>query len=130
DPAAWIREQLAAKALVMGFGHRVYKNGDSRTPILRDLCIKAGQKTGETEWAEIGQTLEKIMWDEKKLPANADWYAAPLFRLLGIPADQNTPLFACSRVVGWCAHVIEQHDANRLIRPRSLYTGPERRSPA
>ena len=127
DPAEWARKKLAAREKVMGFGHRVYKKGDSRTPILRELCRRAGERTGQTEWVGVGEVLEKTIMDAKRLPANADLYAAPLFRMLNIPSDTNTALFACSRVVGWAAHVVEQHDANRLIRPRSLYTGPERR---
>ena len=127
DPAAWAKQKLAAREKVMGFGHRVYKKGDSRTPILRELCRRAGERTGQTEWVGVGEVLEKTIMDAKGLPANADLYAAPLFRMLNIPSDTNTALFACSRVVGWSAHVVEQHDANRLIRPRSLYTGPERR---
>ncbi len=127
DPEAWLRDALAKKQKIMGFGHRVYKKGDSRTPILRDMCRETGERTGETHWVETGEVLERVMKETKGLPANADLYAAPLFKLLGVPSDLNTPLFACSRVVGWCAHVIEQQSANRLIRPRSRYTGPERR---
>lgn len=128
DPEAWLKDKLANHEKVMGFGHRVYKKGDSRTPILREMCRTAGERTGETHWVETGEKLEKAMAETKGLPANADLYAAPLFKLLGVPSDLNTPLFACSRVVGWCAHVIEQQANNRLIRPRSRYTGPERRS--
>lgn len=112
----------------MGFGHRVYKKGDSRVPILRGMTRIAGKQTGEPQWVEIGEALEAAMMKEKGIPANADLYAAPLFHLLKIPTDLNTPLFACSRVIGWAAHVIEQQDKNRLIRPRSRYTGPGRRS--
>ena len=127
DPEAWLRDALARKEKIMGFGHRVYKKGDSRTPILREMCREAGERTGETHWVETGVILERVMQETKGLPANADLYAAPLFKLLGIPSDLNTPLFACSRVLGWCAHVLEQQANNRLIRPRSRYTGPERR---
>ncbi len=124
----WIKGKLERKELIMGFGHRVYKKGDSRVPILRDMCREAGKATGETQWVEIGEALEAAMMRLKNIPANADLYAAPLFHLLDIRSDLNTPLFACSRVIGWAAHVTEQQDKNRLIRPRSRYTGPGRRS--
>ena len=124
----WLKGKLQRKELIMGFGHRVYKKGDSRVPILRGMTRIAGKQTGETQWVEIGEALEAAMMKEKGIPANADLYAAPLFHLLKIPTDLNTPLFACSRVIGWAAHVIEQQDKNRLIRPRSRYTGPARRS--
>ena len=91
--------------------------------IARDL----GKRTGKENWVPICETLEQVMEREKQLCANVDLYAAPVFWLLGFPPELNTPLFAASRVAGWCAHVIEQHDNNRLIRPRSLYVGPELR---
>jgi citrate synthase len=128
DPAAWVKDKLAKRQKIMGFGHRVYKKGDSRTTVLREMLREAGERAGEPHWYETGRVLERVVMEEKGLPGNADLYAAPLFRLLGIPSDLNTPLFAGSRVVGWCAHVIEQLDNNRLIRPRGRYVGPERRA--
>ena len=125
---AWIKEQLARKEKVMGFGHRVYKSGDSRVPVMRELARDLGRRTGHETWVDVCQRLEEVMQREKGLIANVDLYAAPVLYMLGIPWQLNTPVFACSRVAGWCAHVIEQHDHNRLIRPRSLYTGPTRRS--
>ena len=120
----WVKEHLAKKAKIMGFGHRVYKHGDSRSKVLHKLCDEIGQRLGQTHWVKIGEALEKTMEKEKGLFSNADLYAAPVFFMLGIPSDLNTPIFACSRASGWCAHVIEQHDKNRLIRPRGIYTGP------
>jgi citrate synthase len=111
----------------MGFGHRVYKAGDSRVPIMRDIARDLGEKLGKEPWVEICETLEKAMEREKSLCANVDLYAAPVFTMLKFPPELNTPVFAVSRIAGWCAHVIEQHDHNRLIRPRSLYTGPAKR---
>ncbi len=120
---AWVKERLDRKEKIMGFGHRVYKTGDSRVPVLRELTRDIGQRLGQTQWVAIGEALDRVMEREKQLYANADLYAAPVFYMMGIPADLNTPLFACSRASGWSAHVIEQHDNNRLIRPRGRYVG-------
>jgi citrate synthase len=124
---SWVTERLARKEKIMGFGHRVYKKGDSRVPMMRELAGRLGQRFGQEHWVPICERLEAVMEREKKLCANVDLYAAPVFYLLGLPSDLNTPLFACSRISGWCAHIIEQHEHNRLIRPRSLYTGPPAR---
>jgi citrate synthase len=125
---AWLMKKLAAKGKIMGFGHRVYKKGDSRVPIMRELGRDLGQRTGKEQWIPICEKLEEVMGREKHLCANVDLYAAPVFTMLKFPPELNTPIFAASRVAGWCAHVVEQHDHNRLIRPRSLYTGPELRA--
>jgi citrate synthase len=111
----------------MGFGHRVYKKGDSRVPIMREIGRDLGKRTGNEQWIPICETLEEVMEREKHLCANVDLYAAPVFTMFGFPPELNTPLFAAARVSGWCAHVVEQHDHNRLIRPISLYVGPEMR---
>ncbi len=120
----WLKEQLAKKAKIMGFGHRVYKSGDSRVPIMREIGRDLGKRTGKEQWVPICENLERTMEREKQLCANVDLYAAPVFTMMDFPPELNTPIFAVSRVAGWCAHVVEQHDHNRLIRPRSLYTGP------
>src|ERR1700731_1794944 len=119
----WLKQKLAAKAKIMGFGHRVYKKGDSRVPIMREIARDLGKRTGKENWVPICEKLEEVMDREKSLCANVDLYAAPVFWMLGFAPELNTPLFAASRVAGWCAPVVEQHDNNRLIRPRSLYTG-------
>src|SRR5437868_158635 len=124
---AWVKEQLAKKAKIMGFGHRVYKTGDSRVPIMREIGRDLGHRTGKEQWVPICEELERVMEREKQLYCNVDLYAAPVLTMLGFASELNTPIFAASRVAGWCAHVVEQHDHNRLIRPRSLYTGPEDR---
>ena len=124
---SWLKGRLAKKAKIMGFGHRVYKKGDSRVPIMREIGRDLGKRTGKEQWIPICEKLEETMEREKQLCANVDLYAAPVFTMLGFPPELNTPLFAASRVAGWCAHVVEQHDHNRLIRPRSLYTGPQPR---
>ena len=123
----WLKEQLAKKAKIMGFGHRVYKKGDSRVPVMREIGRDLGKRTGKEQWIPICEKLEQTMEREKQLCANVDLYAAPVFTMMNFPPELNTPIFAASRVAGWCAHVVEQHDHNRLIRPRSLYTGPQLR---
>jgi 2-methylcitrate synthase/citrate synthase II len=123
----WLMDRLAKKAKIMGFGHRVYKTGDSRVPIMREIGRDLGKRTGKEEWVPICEELERVMEREKQLYCNVDLYAAPVLTMLGFNFALNTPIFAASRVAGWCAHVVEQHDHNRLIRPRSLYTGAEDR---
>src|SRR3982075_1747991 len=123
----WMMDALAQKKKIMGFGHRVYKAGDSRVPIMREIARDLGKRLGKEQWVPICENLEKSMEREKQLCANVDLYAAPVFTMLKFPPGLNTPIFAVSRVAGWCSHVVEQHDHNRLIRPRSLYTGPELR---
>ena len=124
---AWLKKKLETKEKIMGFGHRVYKKGDSRVPAMREIGRDLGKRTGKEQLIPICEKLEEVMEREKHLYANVDLYAAPVFWMLGFPPALNTPLFAASRVAGWCAHVVEQHDNNRLIRPRSLYTGPPAR---
>ncbi len=123
----WMMEALAEKKKIMGFGHRVYKKGDSRVPIMREIARDLGKRVGKEQWVPICEKLEATMEREKHLCANVDLYAAPVFTMLNFDPALNTPIFAASRVAGWCAHVIEQQDNNRLIRPRSLYTGPAQR---
>ena len=124
---AWLKAKLDKKAKIMGFGHRVYRKGDSRVPVMREIARDLGKRLGREQWVPICEKLEEVMEREKGLYANVDLYAAPVFSLLGFAPELNTPVFAASRVAGWCAHVVEQHDNNRLIRPLSLYVGPEPR---
>jgi citrate synthase len=123
----WMMEALAQKKKIMGFGLRVYKKGDSRVPIMREIARDLGERVGKEQWVPICENLEATMEREKHLCANVDLYAAPVFTMLNFDPALNTPIFAASRVAGWCAHVVEQQDNNRLIRPRSLYTGPAQR---
>jgi 2-methylcitrate synthase/citrate synthase II len=123
----WLKKKLDTKEKIMGFGHRVYKKGDSRVPVMREIGRELGKRTGKEQWIPICEKLEEVMEREKHLCANVDLYAAPVLWMLGFPPELNTPIFAASRVAGWCAHVTEQHDNNRLIRPRSLYIGPKMR---
>lgn len=124
---AWIRDALARKQRVMGFGHRVYKDGDPRAVYLKALCGKLAAETGHQDMEQTAEVIERIVRAEKKLPPNLDWPSARLYHYMGLPVDLYTPLFVVSRVVGWSAHVIEQLDNNRLIRPRARYTGPSLR---
>lgn len=125
---AWVRSALAEKRRIMGFGHRIYKDGDPRATILRGYCQKLAEVTGTMGMEDIADTIEAIVRVEKKLPPNLDWPTARLYHYLGLDVDLYTPLFVASRVSGWCAHVIEQSENNRLIRPRSRYKGEPNRT--
>ncbi|MEO0631706.1 MAG: citrate/2-methylcitrate synthase [Planctomycetota bacterium] len=122
----WMHDAFEKKKKLMGFGHRVYKNGDHRAPILHDLGRKvAEQKGGEfIKLFETAEAVQKIMLDEKNIHPNVDYPCGMTYYTLGIPVPQYTPIFVASRVTGWAAHVMEQHANNRLIRPVSNYTGP------
>ncbi len=122
---AWIRSALARKEKVMGFGHRVYKHGDVRAKVLKEYAIQAAQRANTTQWEAAAEIIEKVLGDEKNLFPNLDWPAGRLYHALGLEVPLYTPFFVASRVTGWAAHVIEQSENNRLIRPRGRYTGPE-----
>jgi citrate synthase len=120
---AWIRDALVRKEKIMGFGHRVYKNGDPRAKHLMKLSQEMGRLKGEPQWYEMSRVIDEVVQKEKKLLPNVDFYSASTYHYLGIPTDLFTPVFACSRVTGWTAHVMEQLAHNRLIRPRAEYLG-------
>jgi citrate synthase len=120
----WIREALAAKMKIMGFGHRVYKDGDPRAIYLKKLTAAVAAETGHNDMEQMADIIETIVWNEKRIPPNVDWPCARLYHYFGLPPDLYTPLFVVARVVGWSAHVIEQLDNNRIMRPRSIYKGP------
>jgi citrate synthase len=127
DPAKaepYVRDLLKRGQKVMGFGHRVYKTEDPRAAILRRYCRMLGEETGQIRWAEISETLERVVLEEKGLHCNVDFYSASVYHMLGIPTDLFTPIFAVARTVGWTAHILEQYADNRLIRPISEYVGP------
>jgi citrate synthase len=121
---AWLRGALARKERVMGFGHRVYKAGDVRAGVLKAYARQAAAATGNMKWEETAEIFERTMASEKNLHPNLDWPAGRLFHALGLEVPLYTPIFVMSRITGWSAHVIEQLDTNRLIRPRARYTGP------
>lgn len=123
----WVRAALARKEKIMGFGHRVYKDGDPRAVYLKELCGQLAAETGNENLEAMANVIERVIWEEKKLPPNLDWPSARLYHYMGLPIELYTPLFVLSRTAGWAAHVIEQHDNNRLIRPRARYIGPARR---
>ncbi|HUO58194.1 MAG TPA: citrate/2-methylcitrate synthase [bacterium] len=120
---SWIHEALARKDKIMGFGHRVYKNGDPRAKHLMRLSEQMGKLKGDTKWFEMSKVIDGVVQKEKKLLPNVDFYSASTYHYLGIPTDIFTPIFACSRITGWTAHVMEQLAHNRLIRPRAEYLG-------
>jgi 2-methylcitrate synthase/citrate synthase II len=122
---AWIRAAIARKEKVMGFGHRVYKTGDVRAKVLKEYAKQAAQRAGTTQWETAAEIVEKVLETEKNLFPNLDWPAGRLFHALGLEVPLYTPFFVASRVTGWAAHVIEQLEHNRIIRPRGRYTGPE-----
>jgi citrate synthase len=125
DPIDYIKGMLAEKKKVPGFGHRVYHTEDPRATHLRVMSRDLGNSSGQGKWFEISRKIEEFVKADKKLNANVDFYSASTYRTLGIDVDLFTPVFAVSRVSGWTAHVIEQLDDNRLIRPRAEYVGPE-----
>jgi citrate synthase len=122
-----IREKLDAKERIMGFGHRVYKTYDPRAVILKEMARQLIEEH-DPKWFEISERIEDLVVGEKGLYPNVDFYSASTYHYLGVPTDVFTAIFAMSRVVGWAAHVIEQHNDNRLIRPSSEYTGPPLRA--
>ena len=122
--ADWILPRLKAKQKIPGFGHRIYRCEDPRATVLRKKVQEITALTGETQYFEIAQTVEKVMLSESKVFPNVDFYSAPLYHAMGIPVELFTPIFAISRTVGWTAHILEQWKINRLIRPNARYTGP------
>jgi citrate synthase len=124
---SWARQMLARKEKVMGFGHRVYKDGDPRAVYLKKLVAPIAVESGHQALEATAEAIERILWSEKKIPPNVDWPCARLYHYLGLPQDLFTPLFVAARVVGWSAHVIEQLDNNRIMRPRAIYRGPSLR---
>jgi citrate synthase len=120
----YIREKLEKKEKIMGFGHRVYRQGDPRAKHLREMSKKLTELTGEPHWYDMSIKIEGIVTGEKKLPPNVDFFSASVYHSLGVDHDLMTPIFAVSRVSGWLAHILEQYENNRLIRPRAEYTGP------
>ncbi|VAW98384.1 2-methylcitrate synthase [hydrothermal vent metagenome] len=120
-----IKQALLNKQLIMGFGHRVYKNADPRSAIMKQCAQDLATKLDDKRYIAISEKIEKIMQQEKNLFPNLDFYSATAYHLMNIPNILFTPLFVCSRVAGWCAHIMEQRENNELIRPNAEYIGPE-----
>lgn len=123
---SYLKEALERKEKIMGFGHRVYKNGDPRAKHLREMSKQLTDITGESKWYDMSVKLDELMTNEKGLLPNVDFYSASVYHSLGLKHDLFTPIFAMSRVSGWLAHILEQYDNNRLIRPRAEYIGPDK----
>ena len=124
DPVEYVKGMLAARQKISGFGHRVYKTEDPRATHLRKMSKQLGEDAGQTKWYKMSRAIELYINADKKLNANVDFYSASTYATLGIDVDLYTPIFALSRIAGWTAHIIEQLDDNRLIRPRAEYIGP------
>jgi citrate synthase len=125
DPTSYVANLLAQKKKISGFGHRVYHTEDPRATHLRKMSEELGKSSGNAKWFNMSRAIEKYVLAEKKLNANVDFYSASTYTMLGIDLDLFTAIFAVSRISGWAAHVIEQLDDNRLIRPRAEYIGPD-----
>lgn len=119
-----VQQMLANKDKIMGFGHRVYTTSDPRNAVNKKMSKVLAEEAGDTRLYAISEAIEKVMWDEKKLFANADFFAATVYHFMGIPTYLFTPIFVCSRISGWTAHIMEQRTDNKLIRPAADYVGP------
>ncbi len=123
----WINDALDKKEVVMGFGHRVYKSGDSRVPTMREYFKKVAKIKKDKKFSKIYDIVEKVMIERKNIHPNVDYPTGPTYHLMGFDTDFFTPIFVTSRITGWSAHIMEQHSANKLIRPLSKYSGPKHR---
>src|SRR5258706_11382960 len=121
---SYVKEALAKKKKIMGFGHAVYRTEDPRATHLRRFSKEMGERKGDTKWYEMTAKVEEVMKREKGLLPNVDAYSASTYYMMGIPLDLYTPIFAISRISGWTAHILEQYADNKLIRPRAEYVGP------
>jgi len=127
DPAkaeSYVLDALSRKVRIPGFGHAVYRTEDPRAVVLRGHAERLSERTGDAPWFEIAKEVERVTRANTEVFPNVDFYSGIVYHLMGIPTELFTPLFACSRVVGWTAHILEQWSDNRLIRPRAQYTGP------
>jgi 2-methylcitrate synthase len=124
DASAGIKGMLERKDKIMGFGHAIYATSDPRNAIIKAWSEKLAKSVGDKVLFPVSAAVEKTMWDEKKLFANADFYHASAYHFMGIPTKLFTPIFVCSRVSGWTAHIMEQRSNNRIIRPSADYVGP------
>lgn len=127
DAVAGVKKMMAEKQLIMGFGHRVYTEADPRNVVIKSWSKKLADDAGNKTLYPVSEAIEKLMWDEKHLFPNLDFYSASSYHFMGIPTPMFTPIFVMSRISGWAAHIFEQRSNNKLIRPNADYTGPDTR---